>query len=190
MNGAVFFLAFFLRALILKMALLWLAALGIQQVAEHIRESEVRKGIPKHVLDSPKFKGNPREQPKFSQDLCDAAKRNDVEEIARLIQRGYASPNAMELKPPSFHRALHLAATRGHTDAMRALLANGADIDLTNDKGQTVAHVAASAKQLETLKCAPVPCPVLCEGALCKILILYRRRRTGDIVAFFSRRCE
>ena len=99
MNGAVFFLAFFLRALILKMALLWLAALGIQQVAEHIRESEVRKGIPKHVLDSPKFKGNPREQPKFSQDLCDAAKRNDVEEIARLIQRGYASPNATSRRP-------------------------------------------------------------------------------------------
>ena len=40
----------------------------------------------------------------------------ETKEIARLIQRGYASPNAMELKPPSFHRALHLAATRGHTD--------------------------------------------------------------------------
>ncbi len=65
---------------------------------------EQRDSVPKHVRDSPHFQQNPRETPRFSQDLCDAAKRNDVDEIARLIQSGRALPNAMELKQPSFHR--------------------------------------------------------------------------------------
>ena len=87
-------------------------------------------------------------------ELIYAAMRNDVDEIARLIQSGRALPNAMELKQPSFHRPLHLAALRGHLEAMRTLIANGADIDLTNDKGATVAHVAASAGQTEALRLA------------------------------------
>ena len=36
---------------------------------------EQRDSVPKHVRDSPHFQQNPRETPRFSQDLCDVAGR-------------------------------------------------------------------------------------------------------------------
>ena len=105
---------------------------------------EQRDSVPKHVRDSPHFQQNPRETPRFSQDLCDAAKRNDVDEIARLIQSGRALPNAMELKQPSFHRPLHLAALRGHDRVAQLLVQAGAEAQRRDRYGRTAADWAAA----------------------------------------------
>ena len=55
---------------------------------------EQRDSVPKHVRDSPQFQQNPREMPRFSQDLCDAAKRNDAAfgHLATSRRRRVSSP--------------------------------------------------------------------------------------------------
>jgi ankyrin repeat protein len=61
------------------------------------------------------------------------AKRNDVEAVAWLLQRG-ANPNAGWAHWDSEVTPLHLAAAQGHEQIVRLLLASGADPAIHDSK--------------------------------------------------------
>lgn len=82
--------------------------------------------------------------------LLDAAARGDAAAIARLTARG----DSPAVRDAHGRTPLHVAAYGGHHEAMRALVAAGADPNALENDRYDVVTIAAVADDLDTLKVA------------------------------------
>jgi hypothetical protein len=76
--------------------------------------------------------------------LCNAIQRGDVQEVQRQLEMG-VDPN--EVGRVSGAAALHHAALTGQEEAIRILVAHGADLNLRTRVGLTPLHTAIYAKE-------------------------------------------
>jgi len=67
----------------------------------------------------------------------EAAKNGDVEQLKQALESGF-DVNSVDEKQ---NTALHIAASKGHLDAMHLLIENGAGLDLTNERLSTPLHL-------------------------------------------------
>jgi ankyrin repeat protein len=79
--------------------------------------------------------------------IFDAAKAGDVARIQEILK---ANPSLVGLRDTAFGATpLHWAALRGQLDAVRLLLAQGADVGALNNDGETALDVARRAKRTD-----------------------------------------
>lgn len=78
--------------------------------------------------------------------FCTESYRFRLEMLEFLINRAHVSVNAMD---DHGETPLMLFAVHGHLELMRKLIANGADLSITNKKGQNVLHRACEHDQVE-----------------------------------------
>lgn len=83
------------------------------------------------------------------EEVIKAAKKGDAALLAELLEKG-ANVNAQDSKHQS--TALMWAAHEGHTDAMKVLIKNGADIDAKRENGDTALWFTAQKGQLDAMK--------------------------------------
>uniref|UniRef100_A0A2K6U8D8 Ankyrin repeat domain 35 n=1 Tax=Saimiri boliviensis boliviensis TaxID=39432 RepID=A0A2K6U8D8_SAIBB len=89
------------------------------------------------------------------QKLLEAVQRGDVGRVAALASRKSARPTKLDSNGQS---PFHLAASKGLTECLTILLANGADVNSKNEDGSTALHLA-------TISCQPQCVKVLLQQA-------------------------
>ncbi|XP_043431994.1 ankyrin repeat domain-containing protein 35 isoform X1 [Prionailurus bengalensis] len=83
------------------------------------------------------------------QKLLEAVQRGDVGRVASLASRKSARPTKLNSSGQS---SFHLAASKGLTECLTILLANGADINSKNEDGSTALHLATISCQPQCVK--------------------------------------
>ncbi|XP_029416741.1 ankyrin repeat domain-containing protein 35 isoform X2 [Nannospalax galili] len=83
------------------------------------------------------------------QKLLEAVQRGDVGRVAALASRKLARPTKLDSNGQS---PFHLAASKGLTECLTVLLANGADINSKNEDGSTALHLATISCQPQCVK--------------------------------------
>ncbi|XP_052587340.1 ankyrin repeat domain-containing protein 35 isoform X1 [Peromyscus californicus insignis] len=83
------------------------------------------------------------------QKLLEAVQRGDVGRVAALASRKSARPTKLDSNGQS---PFHLAASKGLTECLTILLANGADINSRNEDGSTALHLATISCQPQCVK--------------------------------------
>ncbi|XP_059942995.1 ankyrin repeat domain-containing protein 35 [Mesoplodon densirostris] len=83
------------------------------------------------------------------QKLLEAVHRGDLVCVAALASRKSARPTKLDSNGQS---PFHLAASKGLTECLTVLLANGADINSKNDDGETALHLATISCQPQCVK--------------------------------------
>ncbi|XP_012930891.2 ankyrin repeat domain-containing protein 35 [Heterocephalus glaber] len=83
------------------------------------------------------------------QKLLEAVQRGDVGRVAALASRKSARPSKLDSNGQS---PFHLAASKGLTECLSVLLANGADINSKNEDGSTALHLATISCQPQCVK--------------------------------------
>ncbi|XP_045402452.1 ankyrin repeat domain-containing protein 35 [Lemur catta] len=83
------------------------------------------------------------------QKLLEAVQRGDVGRVAALASRKSAQPTKLDSNGQS---PFHLAASKGLTECLTILLANGADINSKNEDGSTALHLATISCQPQCVK--------------------------------------
>ncbi|KAM6167415.1 ankyrin repeat domain-containing protein 35 isoform 2-T2 [Erethizon dorsatum] len=83
------------------------------------------------------------------QKLLEAVQRGDVGRVAALASRKSARPTKLDSNGQS---PFHLAASKGLTECLSILLANGADINGKNEDGSTALHLATISCQPQCVK--------------------------------------
>lgn len=83
------------------------------------------------------------------QKLLEAVQRGDVGCVAALASRKSARPTKLDSNGQS---PFHLAASKGLTECLTILLANGADINSKNEGGSTALHLATISCQPQCVK--------------------------------------
>ncbi|XP_060057983.1 ankyrin repeat domain-containing protein 35 [Erinaceus europaeus] len=83
------------------------------------------------------------------QKLLEAVQRGDVGRVAALASRKSARPTKLD---PNGQSPFHLAASKGLTECLTILLANGADINSKNEDGSTALHLATISCQPQCVK--------------------------------------
>ncbi|XP_006899579.1 PREDICTED: ankyrin repeat domain-containing protein 35 [Elephantulus edwardii] len=83
------------------------------------------------------------------QKLLEAVQRGDVGRVAALASRKSARPTKLDSHGQS---PFHLAASKGLTECLTILLANGADINSKNEDGSTALHLATISCQPQCVK--------------------------------------
>ncbi|KAG8517611.1 Ankyrin repeat domain-containing protein 35, partial [Galemys pyrenaicus] len=83
------------------------------------------------------------------QKLLEAVQRGDVGRVAALVSRKSARPTKLNSNGQS---PFHLAASKGLTECLTVLLANGADINSRNEDGSTALHLATISCQPQCVK--------------------------------------
>ncbi|XP_004647897.1 ankyrin repeat domain-containing protein 35 isoform X2 [Octodon degus] len=83
------------------------------------------------------------------QKLLEAVQRGDVGRVAALASRKSARPTKLDSNGQS---PFHLAASKGLTECLSILLANGADINSKNEDGSTALHLATISCQPQCVK--------------------------------------
>ncbi|XP_063481966.1 ankyrin repeat domain-containing protein 35 isoform X1 [Symphalangus syndactylus] len=83
------------------------------------------------------------------QKLLEAVHRGDVGRVAALASRKSARPTKLDSNGQS---PFHLAASKGLTECLTILLANGADINSKNEDGSTALHLATISCQPQCVK--------------------------------------
>ncbi|XP_017521223.3 ankyrin repeat domain-containing protein 35 isoform X1 [Manis javanica] len=96
------------------------------------------------------------------QKLLEAVQRGDVGRVAALASKKSARPTKLDsngqsppfiLLPPGLDSGrFHLAASKGLTECLTILLANGADINSKNEDGSTALHLATISCQPQCVK--------------------------------------
>nr|XP_017201422.1 ankyrin repeat domain-containing protein 35 isoform X1 [Oryctolagus cuniculus] len=84
------------------------------------------------------------------QKLLEAVQRGDVGRVAALASRKSARPTKLDANGQS--PRFHLAASKGLTECLTILLANGADINSKNEDGSTALHLATISCQPQCVK--------------------------------------
>jgi len=69
--------------------------------------------------------------------IHDAAWKGKLDDVRRLLE---ADPGLVNLKDLLGRTPLHCAAAAGHTEVAELLIANGADVDATDEQWQTPLH--------------------------------------------------
>ncbi|XP_063481968.1 ankyrin repeat domain-containing protein 35 isoform X3 [Symphalangus syndactylus] len=95
------------------------------------------------------------------QKLLEAVHRGDVGRVAALASRKSARPTKLDSNGQS---PFHLAASKGLTECLTILLANGADINSKNEDGSTALHLA-------TISCQPQCVKVLLQDGRTPLMI-------------------
>lgn len=90
--------------------------------------------------------GEPGQQQRAIRELCTAASAGLLQEAEAVMkQHPQLLPSSVcDISSAGAH-PLHLAAAGGHVDIIRALLAADADVNVTNDYGETPLQVCGSA---------------------------------------------
>ncbi|KAL0590993.1 Ankyrin repeat domain-containing protein 35 [Plecturocebus cupreus] len=83
------------------------------------------------------------------QKLLEAVQRGDVGRVAALASRKSARPSKLDSNGQS---PFHLAASKGLTECLTLLLANGADVNSKNEDGSTALHLATISCQPQCVK--------------------------------------
>ncbi|XP_074044730.1 ankyrin repeat domain-containing protein 35 isoform X2 [Macrotis lagotis] len=83
------------------------------------------------------------------QKLLEAVQRGDVSRVAALASRKTARPTKLDSQGQS---PFHLAASKGLTECLTVLLANGAEINSKNEDGSTALHLATISCQPQCVK--------------------------------------
>ncbi|KAL1772286.1 ankyrin repeat domain-containing protein 35 isoform X1 [Sigmodon hispidus] len=83
------------------------------------------------------------------QKLLEAVQRGDVGRVTALASRKSARPTKLDSNGQS---PFHLAASKGLTECLMVLLANGADINSKNEDGSTALHLATISCQPQCVK--------------------------------------
>uniref|UniRef100_U3CZG5 Ankyrin repeat domain-containing protein 35 n=1 Tax=Callithrix jacchus TaxID=9483 RepID=U3CZG5_CALJA len=83
------------------------------------------------------------------QKLLEAVQRGDVGRVAALASRKSARPTKLDSNGQS---PFHLAASKGLTECLTILLANGADVNSKNEDGSTALHLATISCQPQCVK--------------------------------------
>ncbi|XP_051848792.1 ankyrin repeat domain-containing protein 35 isoform X2 [Antechinus flavipes] len=83
------------------------------------------------------------------QKLLEAVQRGDVSRVAALASRKNARPTKLDSHGQS---PFHLAASKGLTECLSVLLANGAEINSKNEDGSTALHLATISCQPQCVK--------------------------------------
>ncbi|XP_040608126.1 ankyrin repeat domain-containing protein 35 isoform X1 [Mesocricetus auratus] len=83
------------------------------------------------------------------QKLLEAVQRGDVGRVAALASRKSARPTKLDSNGQS---PFHLAASKGLTECLTILLANGANINSKNEDGSTALHLATISCQPQCVK--------------------------------------
>ncbi|XP_045673191.1 ankyrin repeat domain-containing protein 35 isoform X3 [Phyllostomus hastatus] len=83
------------------------------------------------------------------QKLLEAVQQGDVGRVAALASRKSAQPTKLDSNGQS---PFHLAASKGLTECLTILLANGADINSKNEDGSTALHLATISCQPQCVK--------------------------------------
>ncbi|XP_055212857.1 ankyrin repeat domain-containing protein 35 isoform X1 [Gorilla gorilla gorilla] len=86
---------------------------------------------------------------RHDQKLLEAVHRGDVGRVAALASRKSARPTKLDSNGQS---PFHLAASKGLTECLTILLANGADINSKNEDGSTALHLATISCQPQCVK--------------------------------------
>ncbi|KAM5295378.1 ankyrin repeat domain-containing protein 35 isoform 2-T2 [Glossophaga mutica] len=88
------------------------------------------------------------------QKLLEAVQQGDVECVAALASRKSARPTKLDWngQSPLDSGRFHLAASKGLTECLTILLANGADINSKNEDGSTALHLATISCQPQCVK--------------------------------------
>ncbi len=73
------------------------------------------------------------------EDICRAARDGDVKEVRRLVEVGHN----VNQRDGKWSTPLMWAAERGHTDCVKFLLQNGAQLYLNNDDYRTALDLAS-----------------------------------------------
>ena len=80
--------------------------------------------------------------------ICEAAKRGDLDEVARLLQEGAG----IERKTDDESTPLILAASNGHLAVVQFLVQQGADKEASNSYGRTPLNYAAIRGRLDVVQ--------------------------------------
>ncbi|XP_020859369.1 ankyrin repeat domain-containing protein 35 isoform X2 [Phascolarctos cinereus] len=83
------------------------------------------------------------------QKLLEAVQRGDVSRVTALASRKTACPTKLDSHGQS---PFHLAASKGLTECLTVLLANGAEINSKNEEGSTALHLATISCQPQCVK--------------------------------------
>jgi ankyrin repeat protein len=89
-------------------------------------------------------------KPEVSTQLFTAAESGQCSVLESILAKKGIKVNAKE---PTFGMtALHLAASKGHKEAVEVLLENGSDIEAREDTGRTSLHAASFRGQLQVVE--------------------------------------
>ncbi|XP_078526875.1 ankyrin repeat domain-containing protein 35 isoform X2 [Lissotriton helveticus] len=86
---------------------------------------------------------------KYDQKLFEAVEKRDLGKIEGLLSK---KPVRASKPNPKGQSAFHLAAAKGFTECLSALLSHGVEINAKNDQGCTALHLAASGCHPECVK--------------------------------------
>ncbi len=132
------------------------------QVAERAKQAEIVRLLSSTAGPAPRAEAG---------NIHEAARTNDVERLRKLI----AETPALINQPDAAFGAtpLHWAALRGHAEATKLLLAQGANVNARNKQGETPLQVAERAKHSAVVQ--------LLKGAAAPIQELVDAVRDGEI---------
>uniref|UniRef100_A0A8C6T6X5 Uncharacterized protein n=1 Tax=Neogobius melanostomus TaxID=47308 RepID=A0A8C6T6X5_9GOBI len=96
--------------------------------------------------------------------LLQAVEQNEPDKVSALIAKKGLCPTKLDAEGKS---AYHLCVSRGRVDCLEVIIANGADLSVTDGAGLSAVHLASKNGQPECLKrLLQVKLPVDCTDSI------------------------